>query len=1130
MKIQKLTIHNIASIEDAEIDFESSSLSSSELFLITGKTGSGKSTILDAICLALYASTPRLENTRMQGSVRDLDQEVTVGDPRQLLRKGKGEGYVSLDFIGTNKIPYRAEWIVRRAHGKPDGRLQSKEWSLKDLSTNVIYKKDSEIKPVMASAIGLTFEQFCRTTMLAQGEFTRFLNSDDKDKAAILEKITGVNVYSEIGAAIYALTSEKLALYKDVKLRADSIEIPSDEEVKALEDELQQHVTLQEKLESDRLVLMAKLTWLQQYANVLRLVSEAETAFAVADEQIKTEGYKEDCQLVEDWNASSDARDSYIALRKAEQEKALLVDRILACKEDYRRLKSMCGWEADRLAASMDALDTLQTELDKSSAHSVLYQHEQTASAHLLSLAQAYESIEKETEGLSELSGRLEAAAARKKEKEELYDQAEERFGVADEDLKTAETQLLEYDLPTYRKSSEAQTRRMNGLTAASGAMTTYSQALDAYNETYAQIVAIQQDIAAKQKEFSQKALALEKAEVAKNVAFEICEKQKVGVDEWAKAVRATLAVNDECPVCRHKVEVLPSEDEVDRIYAIAYEAYREALKTFEQIRGSSNQIAAELQAFQKQQAGLQNTLQRNDERVQQSRKALVSALQVIGLSLEEGVDEIVKRLSEETQGKIEELASKIQTGEQMERAVSLKRSALNELRIAKENAFQALDKAKNAERDILQLIAAAEALIADKRIRVTETVAALEDIIGTHDCVDIDWHDAPEAYQKELHILAEQYAALQRRVLESSGNVQIIKSNYDSLIQIAAQIAEEMPEWSDVAAEVKTKLDDSIRKANAILAESRTCKEQVDALSQRIASYETTISEYIAGQESVDHDRLEYLATIPLSRISQVNKSMEDIRTSVVAANSALEEHRKSKALLESSKPQFDEGESKETLEEAMGACADALRSLSENKGAVEQKLKQISENIQKAGTLQDEINDRREEWEKWDRLNAHFGDATGAKFRKIAQSYVLANLIRAANAYMKTLSDRYTLAVEPGEFVILVEDAFQGYARRAVSTISGGESFLVSLSLALALSDIGHTLAVDILFIDEGFGTLSGDPLTNAIGTLKTLHRKSGRKVGIISHVEELKEKVPVQIQVQQEGNSSKSTIKII
>ena len=129
-----------------------------------------------------------------------------------------------------------------------------------------------------------------------------------------------------------------------------------------------------------------------------------------------------------------------------------------------------------------------------------------------------------------------------------------------------------------------------------------------------------------------------------------------------------------------------------------------------------------------------------------------------------------------------------------------------------------------------------------------------------------------------------------------------------------------------------------------------------------------------------------------------------------------------------------------------------------------------------------------------------------------------------------MKTLTDRYTLKVAPGTFVISLEDAYQGYVSRAASTISGGESFLVSLSLALALSDIGQQLAVDTLFIDEGFGTLSGEPLQNAINTLRSLHNKSGRHVGIISHVEELQERIPIQIQVIQEGNNSSSKVKII
>lgn len=149
---------------------------------------------------------------------------------------------------------------------------------------------------------------------------------------------------------------------------------------------------------------------------------------------------------------------------------------------------------------------------------------------------------------------------------------------------------------------------------------------------------------------------------------------------------------------------------------------------------------------------------------------------------------------------------------------------------------------------------------------------------------------------------------------------------------------------------------------------------------------------------------------------------------------------------------------------------------------------------------------------------------------FRKIAQSYVLASLIRSANSYMKTLTDRYTLHVEPGTFVISLEDAYQGFVRRAATTISGGESFLVSLSLALALSDMGSQLSVDTLFIDEGFGTLSGEPLQHAINTLQSLRAQSGRHVGIISHVEELQERIPVQIQVRQEGNNSFSTVHVV
>ena len=202
MKLQKLVIHNIASIEDATIDFEAQPLADSEVFLITGKTGSGKSTILDAICLALFADTPRLDGTKMQGETKDGEANVTIKDPRQLMRRNTGEAFVSLTFMGSNGVHYEAKWSVARARRMPNGNIQSKSWQLTNLDTGFTINRDKEINAEIQQAIGLDFSHFCRTTLLAQGEFTRFLNSKDDEKAAILEKITGVDIYSKIGKKV----------------------------------------------------------------------------------------------------------------------------------------------------------------------------------------------------------------------------------------------------------------------------------------------------------------------------------------------------------------------------------------------------------------------------------------------------------------------------------------------------------------------------------------------------------------------------------------------------------------------------------------------------------------------------------------------------------------------------------------------------------------------------------------------------------------------------------------------------------------------------------------------------------------------------------------------------------------
>ena len=336
MKLLNLTIHNIASITDATIGFQEKPLADSKIFLISGITGSGKSTILDAICLALYQKTPRMENTKMSGEAMADDQatngdKLRVDDTRLLMRRNTGEAWAKLEFEGGDGRKYCAQWGVRRARNKKSGAIQKVEWSLTDLEKNEQWTKKADIESKIKEIVGLDFTQFCRTTMLAQGEFTKFLNSNNDEKSAILEKILGVNIYSRIGAKIYEICQSKRADYEQAKAQVDGVDLMSDDQKAKAEAEKGGLDIERKRVTEERVKADSQLKWLNDDIRLREEEQQHEKDLAEATERISGEDFRRDEKIVADWRATIDARGFLAQMDRSEKDSSARIASVRPC-------------------------------------------------------------------------------------------------------------------------------------------------------------------------------------------------------------------------------------------------------------------------------------------------------------------------------------------------------------------------------------------------------------------------------------------------------------------------------------------------------------------------------------------------------------------------------------------------------------------------------------------------------------------------------------------------------------------------------------------------------------------------------------------------------------------------------
>lgn len=974
MKLQKLTIHNIASIEDAIIDFEKEPLAGSDVFLITGDTGSGKSTILDAICLALYANTPRLKGTQMDGKLKDGNIDVTLKDPRQLMRRNTGECFVELTFTtfkDNKNVHYKAKWELHRAFDKPDGRLHNKIWTLENEDTGYKFTGDKEIVPEITKAVDLTFEQFCRTTLLAHGEFTRFLNSSDDDKAGILEKITGTDIYKKIGKKIYEITAEKDRLWKDATRDVGAIKLLSDEEIAEKKTQITGFNAQCDTLKADRDAASKKLQWIKDDVSKRQAVDKAQRDLNDANKAVETDEFKAKDLLVTQWNTTIEARGWLTAHKKAEDEKAQLSGKLEGLKADYLQMLSGQAFEVQKQQQAYDELSKLP-QVDEEKGKNA---------------QDKLKDLRKQLDKAKALQGNITTAQDR------INDLGKEK-----QRRQNAAGNLKETHDKAKRKEQEA--------------------------------ADLEQPI----KEALQK----------KNDREEAFNTQKEVNDVLIQLIRQKVHVGDTCPVCHQPIkEDLPHEEQLAQLINDSQELFKEAKKAYDDLVKKRDKLLADKKAYEDSYKRDKAAFD-NDTSVADALQRVNEACSACGIETfeETTTPKQMQTLKEKTDAEIEQLNKIIPSVEQTA------------------NAY----------------------------INTTAQKGELTTKLAT------------------------------------------IGSTLETVEKAVEAILKDMPEWQELLPAVAAEVENLAEKAGDVRTKVHTAaslrSNAVDAATRN----QGLLDAFLGANPEFTRERLAALNVVQQADISVKTKEVNDARAAVSRQKGALQQANKNLEEHLKLKPELKEEDTLDLLEKFVGDKENEIDNINTKKGALEQELKTNDENVKEHGELVKKTDLLEADYNKWNRFKDLLGDAEGRKFNGIAQKYILGSLIHSANYYMQNLYDRYTLKVVPDTFIIMIEDAYQGYASRAASTISGGESFLVSLALALALSDIGDQLAVDTLFIDEGFGTLSGAPLQHAIDTLRKLHSQSGRHVGIISHIEELRESITTQIQVSQSPQTGSSYIDII